>query len=362
MSRPSLVTDPHQVDAAWLTAALHHAGVGAGARVRDAKPESVGTGQMGRSVRFALTWEGEPEDGLPVSVVGKFPSDDPTSRATGSAQGAYEKEVRFYRELRDTVGIRTPGCFFAEVDVASGDFVMLLEDLAPAVPGDQLAGCSVDQAALALAEAAKLHAPRWGDAHLEEVGFLARPGPESAQGLQAIYKLLWPGFAKRYGAQLEPEALALSERLGDHLAAWVLAGTSPHTLVHGDYRLDNMLFGTGEGGPPLAVVDWQTVGLGGALADVSYFLGASLLEDDRHANEQALLREYHERLLAGGVRDYPFEDCFLDYRRNTFGGVVMSVVASMIVEQTRRGDEMFVAMASRHTAHALELGSEALLP
>ncbi len=361
MSAPSIVTDPRQVDAAWLTAVLHHAGVGSGTRVKATRSQGVGTGQMGRNVRFALDWEGGPQDELPASVVGKFPSDDPTSRATGASQGAYEKEVRFYRELRHTVGIRTPRCFFADVEPATGDFVMVMEDLAPALQGDQLAGCSVDQAALALAEAARLHAPRWGDPTLEDLGFLVRPGPESAEGLQAIYKMLWPGFAERYGDTLDAEALGLSQRLGDRLAAWVLEGTTPLTLVHGDYRLDNMLFGTSEGGYPLAVVDWQTVGLGRALADAAYFMGASLLEVDRRAHEQALLRDYHERLQAGGVRDYSFDQCFHDYRRNTFGGVVMAVVASMIVEQTARGDEMFLAMASRHAAHALDLESEALL-
>ena len=39
----------------------------------------------------------------------------------------------------------------------------------------------------------------------------------------------------------------------------------------------------------------------------------------------------------------------------------MAVIASMIVEQTERGDAMFIAMASRHAAQALDLGLEALL-
>ena len=90
--------------------------------------------------------------------------------------------------------------------------------------------------------------------------------------------------------------------------------------------------------------------------------GASLLPEDRRRNERALVREYHAQLLASGVGGYSSDQCFDDYRRSTFGGVVMAVVASMIVEQTERGDEMFLAMASRHARHALDLESEALLP
>ncbi len=360
MTTPRIVSDPREITAEWLTQALHGAGVGEGARIIGTSSTIVGTGQMGRNVRFELDWDAETSD-APRSVVGKFPSDDPKSRATGSAQGAYEKEVRFYTELAGSVGIRTPHCFVAEVDPDSGDFVMLMEDLAPAVQGDQLAGCSVDQAALALAEASRLHAPRWGDPNLEDVAFLATPGADTAQILQAMYKALWPGFAERYASSLSQEAMDLSQRLGDHLADWVLSSTTPLTLVHGDYRVDNMLFGTEAGGHPLAVVDWQTVGLGGGLADVAYFMGASLLPEARRRNEVALVREYHAQLLGAGVDGYSWDHCFHDYRRNTFAGVVMVVVASMIVEQTERGDEMFLAMASRHARHALDLESEALL-
>ena len=176
-----------------------------------------------------------------------------------------------------------------------------------------------------------------------------------------MYQAVWPGFAERYAAALPLEALGLSERLGDRLGAWTQGASGPETIVHGDYRLDNMLFGTPEGGYPLAVVDWQTVGRGAGLADAAYFLGASLQVEDRRANEEALLRDYHERLTAAGVTAYDWDTCWQDYRRYTFAGVVMAVVASMIVEQTDRGDAMFIAMATRHAAHAIDLGAEDLL-
>lgn len=357
----ALVPDPALVDAAWLTEVLHEAGVAPQARVTSFERTVVGTGQMGRNVRFALEWDGDGTD-APTSVVGKFPSDDPKSRATGTAQGAYEKEVRFYRELAATVDIRTPRCFFADVDAPTGDFVMLLEDLAPAVQGDQLAGCSVAQAALAMTEAARLHAPRWGDKSLGDSDFLNAPTEDSAGILQAIYQALFPGFAERYQSRLSADELGLIARLGPRLTRWVQDSETPLTLVHGDYRLDNMMFGTEAGGYPLAVVDWQTLTLGAGPGDVAYFLGAGLLPEERRKHEEALLRDYHEQLRGAGVTDYAWDACFHEYRRSTFAGVVMAVVASMIVEQTERGDDMFVAMASRHSAHAIDLEAEALLP
>ena len=77
---------PEAVDAAWLTRALQAGGVDAVVESFTAKP--VGTGQIGDSVRFALTYARGGET-APASVVGKFPSADPTSFATGVALGNY---------------------------------------------------------------------------------------------------------------------------------------------------------------------------------------------------------------------------------------------------------------------------------
>lgn len=359
MKPPEIISDPNQITPEWISDALRFAGIADGTLV-GFEAQTVGTGQMGRNVRFTLQWR-EPLRGAPATVVCKFPSDDPKSRATGAAQGAYAKEILFYNTLKATVGIRTPACHFAAIAENGADFIMLMEDLAPAEQGDQLEGCDVEQAELALTELAKLHAPRWADPALLSIETLQRPDGNAGNLLQMIYKGLWAGFAERYGDKLSSEALALSERLGDGLPAWVLGAVGPQTLVHGDYRLDNMLFRTPAGGYPLAIVDWQTVGIGLGAGDAAYFLGASLLTEDRRKHEHELLRTYHEGLRSGGVEGYAFDDCWRDYRRGAFGGVVMSVVASMLVEQTERGDEMFLAMATRHTAHALDLEAEEFL-
>src|SRR5207248_11420079 len=46
-----------------------------------------------------------------------------------------------YTTLFRSAGIRVPAMYFGAADPKSGDFVMLMEDLAPARLGDQLAGC-----------------------------------------------------------------------------------------------------------------------------------------------------------------------------------------------------------------------------
>jgi len=359
VSIPPLVADPAKVTPAWLGQVLRHAGLLREGEVLGFAAENVGTGQVGQNVRFRL----ELSEGVsgPASVVVKFPSPDPVSRATGVTQGNYRKEVRFYQDLVHTVGIQTPRCLFADFDPATSDFVLVMEDLAPARQGDQIAGCSVDEAALALAELAKLHAPRWGDPKLAGIDWIGRRTPEAGTLLQMVYQGVWPGFVKRYAERLAPEALALAERLGQGVGAWLMAAQGPTTVTHGDYRLDNMLFGTPQGGYPLAVVDWQSPAEGFALSDTSYFLGAGLPVEVRRRHEEALLREYHAALRAGGVEGYGWDACWQDYRRFSLSGVVMAVVASMIVGQSARGDDMFMAMATRHCQHALDLDADAFL-
>jgi hypothetical protein len=63
---------------------------------------------------------------------------------------------------------------------------------------------------------------------------------------------------------------------------------------------------------------------------------------------------YRDGLEAYGI-DYDLDACWNAYRRFSFAGVRMAVIASMIVVQTDRGDDMFMAMASRHAQQALDL-------
>ena len=69
--------------------------------------------------------------------------------------------------------------------------------------------------------------------------------------------------------------------------------------MHGDYRLDNLMF------PPVGdgavALDWQTVGVGPPARDIAYFLGNSLERAERQAHEEVLVGRYHEALRERGV-------------------------------------------------------------
>lgn len=358
---PEPVYDPDAVTGEWLTSVLAHTGLLGGAQVVGLEQEDIGTGQVGANVRYRLRYD-SPHTAAPATIVGKFAARDEASRAAGIATLTYETEVAFYRDLAATVDISRPTCYFASIEPGTADVVLLLEDMAPAEQGDQIAGCGLAQAELAVDEAARLHGPRWGDATLLDHDWLAF-GVEAGPGIADLYTWAWGQFVERYEATLAPGAREVGEQLREGVHHWLQHRPPALTLVHGDYRLDNMLFGPRvvPASRPLTVVDWQTVRLGCGTLDVAYFLGAGLDVATRRAHEHALVARYHRALEAYGVPDYPFEACWEDYRRFSYSGYLMAVVASVLVGRTDRGDDMFMAMANRHAAQITDLAAHELL-
>jgi hypothetical protein len=353
----TIPNDPTAIDAAWMHQALTDAGVAAGARVLDVQFVGyIGTGQMGRNARYTLTWD-DPA-GRPASLVGKFPTDDPTGRASGFGNGNYRTEWTFYKELAHTVDVRAPRCHVALYDEAQENFILLMEDMAGSVQGDQMRGLTVDEALLAVEQAVAFHAPRWGDPSLAEL--MTRSEDETVALLQAIYDATHEPTLARLGANLPPQVIDLVRQFAPKVGAWVLASEAPRTLLHMDFRPDNFLFGTTPTAPPLVIVDWQTVTAGPGTHDLAYMIGGSFEPDERARVERGLVEQYCALLAARGI-DYPIDTCWNDYRISSLWGVVMSVIATMLAAQTERGDLMLTTMLRRHALQAIDLDALSLV-
>ncbi|MEN9643984.1 MAG: hypothetical protein RL238_653 [Actinomycetota bacterium] len=351
--------EPTHLDAGWMTAVLDAAGVARGATVTGLELQSfIGTGQTGRNARFGLTWD-QP-DGRPVSVVGKFPSGDENARANAFVNGTYLTEVSFYRDLAPSLNIRIPECHLAAYDHDAPDFVMIMEDLAGSRQGDQMAGLTVEEAALAVEQAVGLHAPRWGDPTLADFAGHRPKGDDAAAALGMVYGMMVEPFLDRLGPGLDADIIDLVRNVAPAVQRWVTACTAPRTVVHLDYRPDNFMFGVTPDAPPLVVVDWQTVTDGYAMWDLAYMIGGSFEPAQRAAVERDLLDDYRSRMAAAGV-DISADMLWHDYRIGSLWGVVMTVIATILAAQTERGDQMLTTMAQRHGRHAIDLDVQGLL-
>jgi hypothetical protein len=346
IERPADLTDD------WLTVTL------AAGRVIGHEAERIGTGQMSECYRVRLRYaEG---DSGPASVVLKVAATDPNSRATGLAMGLYEREVRFYAEIAPRLGGGPASpfapCFHHAHDPETGAFHLLLGDATPATVGDEIRGATVGQAALALHHLGLMHGPLLGDPDLAGAAWLNRDAPLD----QALLAGLYAGFTERYGDRIDASHREVCERLVSSFDGYLAQqSAAPTGLVHGDYRLDNLLFGAPGAQRPLTVVDWQTVTWGPASTDAAYFLGCALTPEVRRAHYDELLAAYHRALGAGALTLDEVRD---GVRRQSFFGVMMAIVSSMLVERTERGDELFMTMLHRHCEHVLDTGALELLP
>jgi len=340
--------DIEEITAPWLSKKLGYA-------VNSFGSERVGAGQTGASYRLSL----DTDHGKEV-LIAKVAAGDEQARS-GVGVG-YAAEVRFYAELRDTVDIRAPECYYAAITADNLRFTLLLEDLSPRKPGVQAEGCTVDMARGALRNLAGLHAPRWNDASLFDLAFpMTIDTEEKAAGLAQVTEMAAAEFVNRYADQLGTEDAATLKASAAVIGTWVLTAPKPFAMVHGDYRLDNLMFGADA--QDVVALDWQTLGVGPPARDVAYFLGTGLDPAPRRAAEQDLVSAYHAELVCRGVRGYDFEQCFRDYRLGQLQATMITTIGAIYAtrERTDKSDAMFLAMAKRSCAAIRDLGTLDLL-
>jgi aminoglycoside phosphotransferase (APT) family kinase protein len=276
------------------------------------------------------------------------------------AQG-YRAEVMFYSQIARTVDVSTPRCWYSAITEDGTDFTLLLEDLQPARPGVQIESCSLNQASDAVENLAALHAPRWNDVTLLEMKGVGLTDSASAQFVGEIFATAVDDFVARFDA-LGDEDIETLHRCAEAVCPWLLTRPDPFAVVHGDYRLDNLMFPPA--GRGVFALDWQTVGVAPPGRDLAYFIGTALRPEDRPHWESDLVTLYFDELRRRGVQDYSPSECFDDYRLGPLQGpfiTVLGCVYGATAERSPDADEMFISMATRSCAAIRELESLSLV-
>ena len=339
-----VVLVPEELTSAWLSSAL-------GRPVTVDAVERIGAGQIGSCFRVTLA-DGD-------RLLAKLPAADPALREM--LAGAYAAEVRFYTEIAATVEVSAPGLRYAAIRPGTGEFTLLIEDLAPWQPGDQIAGCTADQALDAVLNLARLHGPRWCDATLTEIEGLSINGPEDAALLAEFYGPATETFLAALGDRLGTDDQELLRDCVPACRSWALARADRFAPVHGDYRLDNLLFAT-DGEHGVATVDWQTLSLALPARDLAYAVATSLEPEDRRRHERGLVAAYHDELTRYRIGGYSAADCWDDYRFAMLQGPLVCVFGCAYGQRTERGDAMFTTMVRRSCAAIRDLGTLEALP
>lgn len=316
MTTSALPTIPGEMTPRWLTNALRSTGaLGPGGEVTSISHEVIGEGAgfIGLVARLSLGLAGDTGK-TPRTMIAKFPAPDPGSRQVGNLYGLYEREVRFYNELAADSGLDVPSCFYASYDADAGQSLVILEDLDGLGRfGDQVTGCTPDEARMAVRSLATFHANWWQHPRLETLPWMTTGDALVRNAMLTAYEACWDVYMQRYGHVMSPATEAAGPTLHRRILAQLdVFRANPLTICHGDYRPDNMFFG--DNGRPLIVFDWQSPNRGWGAYDLAYFIAGSFGVEDRRKHEDELITEYHELLRAGGVKGYSLEDLRGDYR------------------------------------------------
>lgn len=368
MTTIELPSDPEAITARWLTEVLQRGGTiptDVEVVAFDSEPVGAGIGVMGELIRATLTY-GATTDvaGAPRTVIVKLPSPFEANRAQGVGLGMYEAEVRFLNELAHRTPVRTPMIYLAEIVSGTAEFAIVMEDLGHLTVGDQLTGLAVVDATAAVTALADVHAAWWGKVETPDLEWIPSLVHPRIQGLAAMWPDLWAGFNAKFGYVLPDGGFAVGEQVKTRY--WPLMeamAALPWTLVHQDYRVDNLFFDGAGGDDSVVVIDWQGLGRGPAVYDLAYFLGGSLSVGDRREHEGAIVRRYHDRLLRRGVTDYSFDELWSGYRMGMLSGLSTAVLVGATFETANeRGKALVETLGARHFTAAVDLDALDLLP
>jgi Phosphotransferase enzyme family len=326
---------PEDLTPEWLTSTMRAAGALPTGRVRRHEVLPLtdgGTGFTGETVRVRLEFEGA--DHAPSSVIAKFPTGDRQNRGMLEQFDAYAREIRFYREFSDRMPCPVPTYLGADYDekgarrtgarmsrfldglpdrvqlaitrdvtkfmrVTKRRYALLLEDLgADTTVYDMAHPPSDDQLGAVLDVLAAVHAAFWLDDSLDG-NAVFRPIVTTTPGLyQTVGRKRCLALARdRWSAWMTEHHVELINDAIDRFPSDVAAINEKLTLIHGDPRSDNILFGD-DG--RVVLLDWALAGHAHPGFDIGYLL-SSCVDNGRMGALDGLVSRYVAALTAHGV-------------------------------------------------------------
>src|SRR5262245_1197636 len=316
-------------------------------------------GFLSQTLRVALDYAGPPRPGVPASVVVKIEPEQGNLRNAERDTKAFDREIRFYREVAGRVPMRLPRIYYT--DAAAEGKVLIMEDLCAYQCIDQLHGLRHEQVIATVREVAKLHAAFWHADAMPDLGWI----PLHDHFFEEGFEEHWPAFARSYELRIGREAVRLGERVGQHLR-WIEQRISerPVTLIHSDLRADNLLFCPDQQRSEIIVLDWQLATRSLAAIDVCRLMGDSEPAAERRRHPLEVFTAWHEAMLRVGLSEYTLEEALTDFRLGALYCLFIPVKALALVgpDSGGRTGRLLDAISERLYASAIELDAGTLLP
>jgi hypothetical protein len=327
---------PSDITAEWLTAALQSGGhlpSDATVTSMQRRPVGEGVGMLGLIEVITPAYAGNAGD-APKSVVVKYPTEVEANLVVATTFNVYQREVLFCQRVAPKAGMRVPKVFFSAFK-GETSFIIVMEDLSDYTMGDQVEGCSIARAEVAMRELGMLGGARAG----------------------------WDNMVSIFGDLISEELKANKDRFLDtvpKMQEWLVQ--HPYTLIHGDFRMDNLMFGTKPDHSALAAIDFQGALRCKGIQDVAYLLSHNMDVAECRANERRLVEIWRTTLESNGVKGYTQEQAWDDYKRAVlYLWVYVAVISGTLDPSNERGKAFMSAMVGRSSAAIRDLDLLSLL-
>jgi len=345
----SLVRHP---EPGWIGEAL-------GTTVTGLQAKLLGEARGFQSTTWRLELSCEPPEAGPASVILKSETANQEFNTFSRLNHAFEREVGVYTHCTPRLTDHKPSVYATN---ATEPFWLLMEDLTHLRSGDQVIGLSYQQTLATIERMAAIHAEFWMDPALQAHDWLpghgfwfADPKPEVVDDFFATYGVRFgDDVCRLYRAVLE-QSSAIDQALEPR----------PWTLVHGDLRADNLLFGHTLEDPSAVIIDWSWASRSVAAIDIGFLVGGSTPQAQRLGRHEDLLLAWHQELLKRGVRDYPLSEARYDLQLAALRAITAGLAMHSFFDnpETPIRAALFMDDAiQRHAAYALEIEAWAALP
>jgi aminoglycoside/choline kinase family phosphotransferase len=358
---------PEELSTPWLTDVLRAAGaLGPSTEVSGFELSYIGdgVGLLGMVLRVTLQYSGSVDGAGPGSVVIKFAHPVAANRAIAANTNMYEREVTFFNAVAPEVDVPMPRCYFAAMDVEAGENIVMLEDLHDYRAGDQVKGATVAEVRAIIDAIVPLHAKFWGRAEGRFPGMMQVNSSYIEPFMPGI-EGTWENAITQFGHCMTPEVREALPRYVRHLRSIMRAnGDRTMTLIHGDVRIDNVMFGDGRPGLlPVVMLDWQAIMVSNPMQDMAWMLSTGVSTSLRRAHEDEMLEYYRHRLADHGVDDYSQAQARDDYDMGLLWMLCYPVIIGGAFDPANaRGRELAEEGLRRSTAAVTDRGLLARVP
>ena len=342
---PAFILGGANVTPNWLQAVFQHAGIDA-PRISLVGIEPIGRGNLSETVKASITYNANASKAI-SSVVCKLTSAIPGAVDIAGLQDVYAREVAVYQLFGASPPLNVPRVYLAAASPGGRALNLVLEDLSRRTSlGDQIAGCSPAEAKAVIGEFAKLHVAYWKEPALQKADWLL--GRKSkVEGTDDTFRAGAEIFRQRFTGRLEARYLDGMDRFLGQAAAWTRAKAGADTLIHGEARVDNVLFEVTPDGPAAWLIDWQFADLGSPMFDTAYFLAGSMVSEDRKACERELIAQ-HQSAIARRDPAYTLDRALREYADALPFALFTTVGAATVIPPGEHADHLLMTLLRRN--------------